>query len=136
MWYRTCHCEITVFIVYFQLSSSSRKMLQISHIVVVVGLLISCISAEYLNFNFNPSAPEHVRAHIFTFGNGSVPIAEGPNPFANNALDGVEFFSLHQGWVEEEISLRRKVCLLFHYLYAYFYSSQSIFSNTLAVACL
>ncbi|XP_067939201.1 uncharacterized protein [Watersipora subatra] len=73
-----------------------------------LAAFIGCTSAEYLSFNFNPAAPEHVHAHMFTFGNGTVPVAEGPNPFANNALNGEEFFGRHLQWEEETIMQRRQ----------------------------
>lgn len=79
---------------------------------LVLSFLYSTSLAQFADFNFNPVPPEHVHSHIFMFGNGSVPVAEGPNPFANNALEGHEFLSQHLLWEEEMIEHRRSVSIL------------------------
>lgn len=76
--------------------------------VILIQLVLTTLAEEFPG-NFNLYSPEHVTAHIFLYGNGSVPIAEGPNPFANNALNGTEFMTKHQQWSDETVELQRQV---------------------------
>lgn len=46
---------------------------------------------------------------LVIFGNGKVPIAAGPNPFANNAVDGHDFLANHMRFNETEIRNNKRV---------------------------
>lgn len=81
----------------------------VGYTLLIFATCWSAMMANRFEFNFNPASPEYIQSHIFMFGNGSIDIADGPNPFANNALDGVEFFSSHLNVTETGKQRHRQV---------------------------
>ncbi|XP_067939285.1 uncharacterized protein [Watersipora subatra] len=75
-----------------------------------IALLLT-LSMASRPHNRNPNSPPHLKGHIFLFGNGTVPVARGDNPFANNALDGRQFLTHHMGFSKGEIERQRQLAV-------------------------
>lgn len=103
---------INTLISHFWLALQERNMAVSLWAALILSTVTLAQSLAVGKANRNPNPPPGLNAHMFLFSDGSVPVAEGVNPFANNAIDGRAFLTNEMGFTVADIAVERQVCTI------------------------